>query len=67
MFTEEQIKPWSKIILDYLIKNDQSLDKLYSKYSTKKFMKASFYVKDWVIKYGRQLQLQLQPLSSKSS
>nr|CAG8437749.1 5105_t:CDS:2 [Entrophospora candida] len=47
-YTEEQIKPWSKLILQYLIINNKHVDQLYLKYSTKKFMKASIFVRDWL-------------------
>ncbi|CAJ0747995.1 17883_t:CDS:2, partial [Entrophospora sp. SA101] len=51
-FTEEQIIPCAKMILQYLIRNNNYVDNIFNKYLTKRFMKASLFVRRWVMKYG---------------
>ncbi|KAJ3266006.1 G2/mitotic-specific cyclin [Blyttiomyces sp. JEL0837] len=48
-YTEEEITPCSMLMLNYLRKPCKH-ESLYKKYASKKFMKASVFVKDWVEK-----------------
>ena len=48
-YTEEQMKPIVDLMLDYL-KKPTKHEALFKKYASKKFMKASIFVKDWIEK-----------------
>ncbi|CAG8808360.1 1205_t:CDS:2 [Gigaspora margarita] len=49
-FTEKELEPCIRLMLNYLSKPTKH-EQLFKKYSTKKFMKASVFVQDWVEKY----------------
>ncbi|CAG8730179.1 6297_t:CDS:2, partial [Racocetra fulgida] len=49
-FTEKELEPCIRLMLNYLSKPTRH-EQLFKKYSTKKFMKASVFVQDWVEKY----------------
>ncbi|KAJ3164165.1 G2/mitotic-specific cyclin [Irineochytrium annulatum] len=46
-YTQAQVEPCVKLMMDFLEK-PQKHDALFRKYSSKKFMKVSLFVKDWI-------------------
>jgi len=49
MYTEEELKNCENLMLQYLIKPTKH-EQLYKKYASKKFMKASIFVGNWIAK-----------------
>lgn len=51
-YTEAEILPVVDLTLDYLCRPTKH-EALFKKYSSKRFMKASIFVRDWVRKYAK--------------
>ncbi|OLL26700.1 G2/mitotic-specific cyclin cdc13 [Neolecta irregularis DAH-3] len=51
-YKESEIKPVEALMLDYLGSEPVRHDAFFKKYANKKFMKASIFVRDWLIKHG---------------
>nr|CAG8585161.1 15229_t:CDS:10 [Entrophospora candida] len=49
-FTEQEIIPYSDMILKYLAK-DKNINYAFRKYSTSRFMRVSIFVRDWIAKH----------------
>lgn len=49
-YKETQLRKWAELMLDYLAQ-EPAHDAFFKKYASKKFMKASIFVRDWMVKY----------------
>jgi len=49
-YKETQLRKWAELMLDYLAQ-EPIHDAFYKKYASKKFMKASIFVRDWMVKH----------------
>lgn len=45
------MKPWADILIDFLKGEANKYDALYKKYGSKKLLKASFFVQEYMKKY----------------
>lgn len=64
-YTEEQMKPVVDLMLDYL-KKPTKHEALWKKYASKKFMKASIFVRDWIEKQQKADALKKKDVDSES-
>jgi len=49
-YKETQLRRWAELMLDYLAQEPVH-DAFFKKYASKKFMRASIFVRDWMVKY----------------
>ena len=50
-YTEEEILPVAQLMLNYTLdRNFPSNDSFYRKYSSRKYMKAAVFVRDWAVR-----------------
>jgi hypothetical protein len=50
-YEEKDLRPWAEVLIDFLKYEAHKYETVIRKYSSKKLMKASFYVQEYMRKY----------------